>query len=105
MRISDWSSDVCSSDLRQVGVSTDLNDALSWKHAEGSCRPFRCKIRNLMQYRTSFVHSVQQQRNELLRAGHTEWNGEGDQLTGLEDLGCVGRMLQNKEVPAEVGEA
>src|SRR3546814_19336208 len=61
---------------RQVGVSTDLNDALSWKHAEGSCRPFRCMIRNLMQCQTSFVHRVQQQRHELLRAGHTERSEE-----------------------------
>src|SRR3546814_15182975 len=105
MRISDWSSDVCSSDLRQVGVSTDLNDALSWKHAEGACRPFRCMIRNLMQCQTSFVHRVQQQRHELLRAGHTEWNGEGVLPPGLDVRARVGRMLQNQEVRDAVGDA
>src|SRR3546814_10698782 len=90
---------------RQVGVSTDLNDALSWKHAEGSCRPFRCMIRNLMQCQTSFVHRVQQQRHELLRAGHTEWNGEGVLPPGLDVLARVGRMLQNQEVRDAVGDA
>src|SRR3546814_15942378 len=76
---------------RQVGVSTDLNDALSWKHAEGSCRPFRCMIRNLMQCQTSFVHRVQQRRHEILRAGHTEWNGEGVLPHGLDVLARVGQ--------------
>src|SRR3546814_20755927 len=63
----------------QVGVSTDLNDALSWKHAEGSCRPFRCMIRNLMQGQTYSVHRVQQHRHERVRAGPAQWNGEGAQ--------------------------
>src|SRR3546814_6007437 len=30
MRISDWSSDVCSSDLMVGGVSADHNSAISW---------------------------------------------------------------------------
>src|SRR3546814_18016698 len=40
MRISDWSSDVCSSDLRAVGIRVDESDHSTWFVQGDTSRPF-----------------------------------------------------------------
>src|SRR3546814_20452041 len=45
MRISDWSSDVCSSDLTYTAVEAPKGEFAVYLVSDGSNKPYKCKIR------------------------------------------------------------
>src|SRR3546814_12693438 len=66
MRISDWSSDVCSSDLRNAPGARSLPSRLGYEHHHRSCRSGQGNL-----------HAPFPARHRPQLAGHRIWRREG----------------------------
>src|SRR3546814_992487 len=90
MRISDWSSDVCSSDLSRTGLVARVSDSRQWRNTEQSRR---CRVAK------SGVHAKWRERaGEANRLQPGPWCGDKPGRRGgrCGDIAAYSRLLRDK---------
>src|SRR3546814_6404286 len=77
MRISDWSSDVCSSDLNNPVIQTDAegHETLTPYHEETLCEPDSITFADLISNQTTQARDLNQRNKQV--AGGVKYNSGG----------------------------